>query len=162
MALTTYDEDALFSARREAIAANGARTGRSLHRIASKGAGEVHIVQPIDFRLTFVEQPTFTNGLSLLNGQLVSGAYPIASVGVYKWRRDTRGFYTGAYLWVGVTSAPTDLVPLPPGDYDAEIVAVQRSQAEARALNSLSLEHHLCFEGMAIRDVDFDQIMADG
>lgn len=155
MALTVWDEQANFEAYKNNIAANGARNGRSLHRVISKGAGQTHIVQPLAFQLTFVQQPTFTSGVALSSGQLQDGGYPIVSVGVYKWQTDARGFYRGAYLWVGVTAAPTGV------SSDNTLLGAESAEIMAIILSSLELEHHLCFEGMAIRDVDVDQLNAD-
>lgn len=154
MALTTYDEQAFYKDYQDNLAKNGARTGRSLHRLLSKGAGQSHIIQPLKFQITFTAQPTFTSGIALAAGQLVDGCYPICSVGVYKWQTDARKFYIGAYVWVAVTNAPTSLHT--GGFTQPEIVYTQAG------MNQLELEHHLCFEGLALRDVNYDQMMADG
>lgn len=177
MALTAWDEQEQFRDRASAIANAGARNGRSLHRVLSKGAGQTRIAQPIAFRLTFIGQPTFTSGVTLAAGQLQDGAYPVVSIGVFRWQKDGRGFYIGAWLWVAVTYGPTELSSAQDyqmlqaqqaaevgADYQqsAAYLSAQTELQRAIALNRLELEHHLCFEGLALRDVNYDEIMANG
>jgi hypothetical protein len=154
MALTAWDEQRDYLDRVSGIAANGAKVGRSLHWLLSRGAGEMHFIQPIPFQLTFVNKPLFTSGVALATGQLTSGAYPVVSTGVFKWQGDSRGFYIGAWIWIAVGFADTQLGTSSTDAVDAT--------ARAAALNKLELEHHLSFEGLALRDINYDQMMADG
>lgn len=166
MALTAWDEQQFYQNRRDAIATAGARMGRSLHRVMSKGAGQVHLVEPLTFQLTFAEQPTFTSGVAIGTGQLADGSYPIVTTGVANWQVDARGFYTGAWLWFGVTMAPTHVTAGPTdtvsGTEQAILVSNRTAIEQAIAMANVQLEHHLCFEGLALRDVNYDAIMADG
>lgn len=166
MALTAWDEQQYYRDRQTAITQAGARMGRSLHRVLSKGAGQVHLPNPLSFQLTFTEQPTFTSGVAIGTGQLADGSYPIVTVGVSNWQVDARGFYTGAWLWFGVTMAPTHVTAGPAdtltGAEQAIFVSSMTAVEQAIAMANVQLEHHLSFEGLALRDVNFDQIMADG
>lgn len=180
MALTTWDEQQQYRDYLASLAYNGARDARSLHRIASKGTGETHIAKPVAFATTFVQEPTFTSGLSMLAGTLISGAYPIASVGVYKWQTDRRNFYIGAYIWVAVTFGTTELnaqnkeqaaARISLSEYRASQLALLRGEKsllqamsavkQAQALNAIQLNHHLVFEGLALRDVDPNAVLDD-
>lgn len=174
MPLTAADEIAFYEYRKRAIENNGARNARSIHRLTSRGTGQTRLPNPLKMQLTFVEQPTFTSGVTLKTGALIDGAYPVANVGVYKWQIDARGFYIGAYVWVASTFGSTQLDTL-----DSLSTNVQRQTLaevtaggaayfaaldqmhRAQALNAITLEHHLCFEGYALRDVNIDKIFAD-
>lgn len=194
MALTAWQEQQQFNAQREMLIAQGASVGRSTHKVFTKGRGDLRIAQPVNFALTFAEEPVFTTGLVLGPPRLVEHLYPNATVGVYHWQRDSRGMYTGAYVWASIAAGVNrefagysyrletlqDMVrgarPLEGSIEGAqdEIARLQRgtavyaeatyqlyqTKAELQA-NAYVLEHHLVFEGLAIRDINYDDMMAD-
>lgn len=131
---------------------NAGRTGRSRHKLTTGGAGELRLTLPLTFQLTFLDEPLFTTGVTLAGGNLASGAFPLVSAGVWRWWRDGRGYYVGAFLWLSVGFAPTHV---------QNDLNLTQATAQARALQGLKLQHHLCFEGTAIRDVSYDAIMED-
>lgn len=179
MTLTAWQEQQNFESKRAALIAQGARVGRSVHKVFTKGRGDVRVAQPVTFALTFCEEPIFTAGLALGGGQpLVEHLYPLATVGVYKWQRDSRGMYVGAYLWVSVTAGintqfagdayltermlEQERKMTVPGStsWTLAMTEIAKAKAEIQA-NQYSLEHHLVFEALAIRDINYDQMMAD-
>lgn len=189
MALTTWDEQQAYRDYLASLAYNGARSASSLHRIGSKGTGETRIAKPIQFACTFVEEPTFTSGVSLTSGALIPGAYPIATCGVYKWQTDKRGFYIGAYIWVAVNFGKTELdvaqtyqqatARLSLAQAQLQLEAARQAQnaapgssnataylaslsaiKRAQALLGIQLTHHLRFEALALRDVNIDDALA--
>lgn len=200
MALTAWQEQQQFQSTRDMLLAQGARVGKSTHKVFTKGRGDLRIAQPVNFALTFCEEPVFTAGLVLKSGQsLIEHLYPMASVGVYKWKQDSRGMYVGAYIWASVAAGVNaqfagyaqrlnDLKQIAArqtvstvGQWEAEIDAVKAEIAKLQAgsiqytqaqyelyqakaelqANQYQLEHNLVFEGLAIRDVNYDQMMAD-
>jgi hypothetical protein len=197
MALTAWQEQQQYSAQREMFIAQGARVGRSTHKVFTKGRGDLRIAQQVKFSLTFVEEPIFTSGVVLGPPRLVEHLYPTATVGVYHWERDHRGMYVGAYIWavVGaginqehagnevlqlrykdaldgrrsmnelnmtISQIRAELAQLRAGSFDYTLAKYQLAQAQAElAANSYVLQHHLVFEGLAIRDINYDQMMAD-
>jgi hypothetical protein len=175
--LTAWQEQQAFTAQREMLLAQGARVGRSKHKVRTKGRGDLRIASPVNFALTFVEEPIFTSGVALTGGNLVEHLYPLATVGVYQWKRDSRGMYVGAYVWVSVTAGLNDRYAgaqylklrqleqaqkmLPPGTVNYYQMTQELAQVKAEVeANKYQLEHHLVFEGLAIRDINYEQMMA--
>jgi hypothetical protein len=179
LTVTAWQEQQAAQARRDAMVAAGAATGRSVHKVFTTGRGDIRIASPVKFSLTFTEQPFFTSGCVLHAGSLVDHLYPTATVGVWKWQRDSRGMYTGAYIWVTVGAGLNaqfagdaylrDLQQQVEygkisGALTDEIYNITAAIAQAKAeqaANKYQLEHHLVFEALAIRDVNYDQMMAD-
>ena len=81
----------------------------------------------------------------VLQSPPVDTALPVVTTGVYRWVTDDRGYYTGAYVYVAVTT----------------VVGITLENLP-NAARSYVLEHHLCFEGTAFRDVNYDTITQDG
>lgn len=202
MALTAWQEQQQYNAVRDMYIAQGARVGRSTHRVFTKGRGDIRIAQPVNFSLTFAEEPIFTAGLALHTGSLVDHLYPLATVGVYQWKKDSRGMYIGAYIWASVSQglnaefageafltnstqqyqqgkltgqslidAVGPITGVPQVDEvgphigvpmaDASNYTISQARAAQQA-NQYQLEHHLVFEALAIRDINYDVMMSDG
>lgn len=142
---TTLDDIANARRMATAIASSGSTTARSLHKHDSIGMGSIRVTTPIEFQVKFIEEPLFTSGVSIAPGGPRQFFDPVASVGVWKWVFTNR-LYTGAYLWFGVSQ------PVANGYMSMDLT-------DLRNAGALRLRHHLCFEGKAIRDVDYDKIM---
>lgn len=92
----------------ESVAENAARVARVSVVYQSTGNGEIKVDKPISFPIHFVEEPTLSSGRVLAGGDLTAGYFPNADAGVYRWVRDDRGFYVGAYVYFVVDSNGVD------------------------------------------------------
>lgn len=118
----------------DATAENATRLARVAVTFLSTGYGETELTHPIDFGVTFIDEPTVTTGVVMEPGQrLVAGNFPNCSAGVSKWQTLQRNssnapnlYWTGAYLYLVVDS---------------------NSQG-------YNLRHHFVFEGTAIKLLD--------
>lgn len=134
-----YDESPFGSleARRASLAAqheNTARMAKFYATWVTKGIGEVIISECLKFSITFLHEPAFTSGIALGDDvDLVPGHFPRATCGVYEWDRNSKGYYTGAYLFFVVdTLGPGQSVGNEP---------------------SYEIIHHLTWEGTAMKDL---------
>lgn len=134
------------ASRTQAQAAAAGGNARSLHRLTTHGVGNSTTPTKVQFSVTFVEEPMVTSGMVMRQNAVDMGALPLASVSIYRFVTDARGLYVGAYLLVAVGLAKD----------------VSTYEALNATTRGYVLEHHICFEGLAIRDVSYDAIMDDG
>lgn len=121
-------------AHQRAIAENSGRIAKHYATWTTKGIGEIKIDECLRFKVTFIEEPTFTSGTVLAeDSDLVDGHYPRATAGVWEWEQTAKGLYTGAYLYFVVDTIGPGQTPGKEPQY--EIV------------------HHLVWEGKAIKNV---------
>jgi hypothetical protein len=117
------------NAARSAQAENGARWAVSSHTIETKGLTSARIADPVMFEAPFTQAPYISTGLAIRqDADPASGWIPQVSAGVWQWHRNTKGHYTGAYLFVHVG---------------------------AGAIGSV-LQHHFTFSGLAYKDLGQD------
>lgn len=91
------------TARRETQAANSARLALYRHTHASSGVGTVQVPTAIDFDVTFLERPHFTQGAVVkVSPDLAIWNLPIGTAGLWQWKRNTKGYYIGAYVYLDV------------------------------------------------------------
>lgn len=100
--------------------ANRAGNAASFAVFSSTGSGAFEFPDPIDFVVTFQEEPFLGYG-SYINGDDLGEAlgldddelppYPMMCGFVTDWVQDSNGFYTGAYVGVRVTGG-SDKVPV--------------------------------------------------
>jgi len=88
----------------ESVSENSARVARVSLVYQSTGHGEVKVEKAVKFPIHFIQEPSLTAGRVLAGGDLVPGKFPNADAGVWRWERDDRGFYVGAYLYFVVDS----------------------------------------------------------
>lgn len=96
----------------DTVAENATRLARVAVTFLSTGYGEVQLATPIDFGVTFIEEPTVTCGWTIEPGtNLVAGAFPNCSAGVWRWKTQQRHspsapkeYWVGAYLFMVVDS----------------------------------------------------------
>lgn len=120
---------------------NSARGAWAWGTVTSKGWGEFAIKKVIDFGLTFVTDPIVSYGWVLGDDdKLVDGRFPRVDGGVTRWRKDKRGFYTGAYVMI--TVATVDPMIMPTTDVSSD--------------PGYSIEHHFTFYGTALKDINAD------
>jgi len=123
--------------RRAAIAQqeeNSTRSAMSALTYTTTGTGQIILDQPLMFNATFIEEPALSTGkhLEKLDDPRV-WQYPVADAGIWRWERDSNGYYTGAYVYFTIQ------VNLLPGgaatqeDYDAA-AALGRVAADAQVL----------------------------
>lgn len=92
----------------DTVAENSTRLARVAIRFDSTGFGESYTKHAVTLGVIFVEEPTISTGVALTSGRLVANQYPNVCSGVYKWQRNSQGYYTGAYLFFVVDSAGGD------------------------------------------------------
>ncbi len=106
------------------VAENGARLARVAITFLTTGHGEAAPAAPVDLGVMFGEVPTVVTGVELDDGvQLVTGKYPNVAGGVVRWRRNARGLYTGAWIFLVCDSGE----------------------------QPYALRHHFVFEGLAMK-----------
>jgi len=111
---------------RETQRENSARWAVSSHTIETKGCVSVRVAEPLMFEAPFLGAPSVMSGLVIKKDfDPSSGWMPEVDVGVWQWHRNTRGHYTGAYVFVHVSA----------GAVTAE------------------LQHHFTFSGIAYKDL---------
>jgi len=119
-------------AQLEQIRQNTARLVKTQAHYRTSGVGEFRDETYIAFDCTFVELPCFTSGFSVESStDVVAGRFPRVSVGVYDWRTNTRGFYTGAWIFFVVDTAGFL--------EDAQV--------------NYDIVHHLSWEGIGMKDL---------
>lgn len=120
---------------RDQMLENAARLAQS--RLTSKTTGAGYIVEkaPQFFDCSFVEEPSFTSGAVLNAPPNAAFAYPICNAGVYKWERNQKEHYIGAYMY-----------------YVVQILPIDEDEIPAKA-PSATITHHLLFQGIAIKDL---------
>lgn len=125
--------------RVQATRENTARIASAYAFFDSHGWGEFAFPVMFDFGLTFIEQPCVGYAYALDGDQLVDLRFPRSHGGVYRWRKDVRGYYTGAWCFVVVeTRSPHNIANVPALDpgYD--------------------LDHSFTFTGIALKDLPSD------
>lgn len=164
---TSNDESA-----KAAAAENASRIAVVEVQQESKGIGQHRLPKPIIFPVVFRTEPHFTSGCATVS-RIHDGLYhdPRGSSGVYAWKRDAKGYYTGAYCWLRV-----DIEAISSAAYNTlintEISAVSQilKQAEAakaadyrrklsmlkqatgvKNLDKIIVEHYLTFSAVAIK-----------
>jgi hypothetical protein len=126
-------------------AENSSRLAFAWGTFTSTGWGELAYPEPVDFGLTFVEEPIVAYGFALVGGdKLVDNRFPRAQGGVYEWRIDGRGFYIGAHVFACVETVSA-LITAPYGDPDP----------------NYELKHHFTFSGIALKDIGADRFRDD-
>lgn len=121
---------------------NTARAARSYAFYTTTGTGEIQVPDVFRFNCTFVKEPGFLNGVSLEEEtvagddapDLVLTHYPRVTAGVYRWQRNVKGFYTGAWLFFVVDST---------APYSTLLTSEPK----------YVLKHTIAFEGLALKDL---------
>lgn len=120
---------------------NRAREAKAFAKFESYAQGPLEFEQPIDFGLTFVDEPFITYGSQLDLDELGetlgvepgdTPTLPLTIGYVTEWDRDERGFYLGAWTAVRVWFPTQDAVP---------------TETEVHVY------HHFTFAAVAIKDV---------
>ena len=101
------DQRSLIAQTRE----NSTRFGEAFAFFDTTGWGETAFEECYVFDMTFIQPPfvsySFSVELEENDDPLVDGRFPRCSGGIYKWKRDKRGFYVGAWCLVTVeTQSP--------------------------------------------------------
>jgi len=114
-------------------AENSARWGVSQHVLDTRGSTSVRRQQPIMFETPFLSPPFVSTGAVIKKDFSPEVAWvPETNAGVWQWHRNTRGHYTGAYVFL--------------------MVKTPQVQAE--------IEHHFTFSGVAYKDLG-EQVSTD-
>lgn len=158
----TFTEISQSLALQRAIAGSTGTTARSMHKFDSLGMGSFRLNAAFDFEVKFTEEPLFTSGVIVKPGTPIPpvGMEPNATVGVWKWQREGP-LWTGAYVWFAVSQTVVGPSTLQIDEVIATGLRGGGGITYRQAAEKLHLTHHMCFEGFAIRDVDYDAIMKD-
>jgi hypothetical protein len=128
---------ASFQARdafRGQVAENSSRLAFAFGTFTTTGWGEVRIEECLSFGLSFVNKPFIGSSWDIDDAVLVPGRFPMISSGVVRWRRNSKGFYTGAWVAMKVeTKSPY----------------ISTSAAEP----NYSIDHSFIFAGLASKDL---------
>ena len=122
--------------RRSAAKENGARTATSEHRLTTRGIGQMQVATALTFDVPFLVEPHYSNGFALVKNPTPNDWMdPVAFSGVRMWVRNSKGHYTGAYIYVRVQTEAVN-ASSPPATYpDVHIV------------------HFASFTGLAYKDL---------
>ena len=113
---------------------NSARLAQAFAMYDSTGWGEFTVQAVFDFGLTFVEEPVVAYCYALDGDTLVDTRFPRAWGGVYKWKLDSKGFYTGAWVFFVVETRSS---------------FIETSAAEP----GYEINHYFTFTGIAYKDL---------
>lgn len=113
------------------IAENSSRLAFSFARYDTTGWGEMRCATAIEFDCVFRERPFVSSSSEIDESTLVAGQFPRVTSGVCAWIRNSKGFYTGAWVYVVVD----------PGDKTAQTIP------------NYVMSHHFIFAGIAIKDL---------
>jgi hypothetical protein len=78
----------------EQVQENSSREGHAYATYEGTFLGDLKVPTVFNFGTAFQEMPIFTFGSSLVEDV---GNLPLCIAGVYRWRQDANGYYTGAY-----------------------------------------------------------------
>lgn len=117
---------------------NGARLARAYAKYETNGWGEVLVKQAFDFGCTFLKEPSFTSGI-IMRGPLTIGRFPRVTAGVFGWKYDMRGYFTGAYVFFVVETA----------GFQANNGVLPNQEDP-----NYKIAHHMTFEGISFKDFD--------
>jgi hypothetical protein len=124
---------------------NAPRLANAWASYKTTGWGEVSFPNCHEFDLTFAERPYTHYGHVVLSNSLpvtspgsdevlIDTRFPRCSGGVYQWKVNSRGFYTGAWVYVTV---------------DTQSPFIQAVYEEP----NYTIQHHFTFEGIGIKDL---------
>lgn len=121
--------------RLEQIRENSARPATCYVTLRSKGVGDTLLGSPVEFDTPFFHEPSVTSGFHLEVRPSVEKYYmPRVTAGVYRWVTTSRGFYTGAYIYLAVDVNVRDTFT-----------------ADQYELARVSVVHHLQFNGVSYK-----------
>ena len=121
--------------RIEQVKENSGRLAKVFAHYTTTGWGEIAVPEVIEFDCTFLTEPTFTSGIALADRiELLPNRFPRVTAGVYRWRKNAKQQWTGAWVFFCV---------------DTFSAAVPTSSLDPNYV----LHHHLSFEAVAYKDV---------
>lgn len=123
-------------------AENSGRLAQAWGVFDSKGWGEKAFKRCFNFDLSFIEPPVVAYGFELDGDTLIDTRFPRCSGGVYRYKTNSRGFYTGAWCFVTV-STQDYYVPL-------------SGEPEAAKDPKYDISHWFTFTGIALKDLGSD------
>jgi hypothetical protein len=140
-----FIENALDSDTNRAKAAreNAARSAVAEMTYVSTGVTQQRVKTALTFPVIFRTAPHLTTGSSVVaNPKPNIWHDPVGHVGVWKWDRDARGFYTGAFIWWRVEAYPISPI------LDDELYEVPDPVPP-----NMRVQHFLSFSGVAFKDL---------
>jgi len=120
---------------------NSPRLAQAWATFRTVGWGEKAFNNCYEFDLTFAERPfvsygnvVITNRLQDVDEVLIDTRFPRCWGGVYQWKQNAHGFYTGAWCYTVVESA-------------SPFIATTYEEPE------YVIQHHFTFAGIGIKDL---------
>lgn len=125
-------------ARREQIRENSARAATSFVTLRSKGVGDFILDAPVEFDTPFFHRPSVTSGFHLdVRPDTTLYTLPRVTCGVFRWVKTSRGFHTGAYMYMAVDVEKRDGSSLTIEDVEN--------------INRTIVVHHVQFNGVSYK-----------
>ena len=91
----------------DAIRENTSRLATVHLSFNTHGWGEFKLPEVAYFGCTFIEQPAIASGVVVDGDKLVVTRFPRVTAGAYRWLRDSKGYYTGAWAFFVVDTQNT-------------------------------------------------------
>lgn len=126
--------------RERQFAENSGRQATAYVTYTTEGAGDIVLDGALGFSTEFVEEPALATGVVLNKPPSEKFLMPRTTAGVYRWERNERGFYIGAFMFITV-----DIPPRPGHEGDPSL-----PKAKARLI------HHFFFTALSYKQVGGD------
>jgi hypothetical protein len=130
-------------ARQEALRENSTRPAVAEMAYISTGVGQMRVNAPLIFPVVFRNEPHLATGSGVASNPKPKLWHdPIGHCGVTAWKRNGRGYFTGAWIWTRVEVYPI-------GDIlDAGGLVITNPTPPA-----VKVQHFLTFSGTAHKDL---------
>lgn len=136
----SQDDDAN---RAKAAKENAARSAVAEMTYISTGVTQQRVKTPITFPVIFRTEPHLSTGSAVVKNPAPTEWHdPVGHLGVWKWDRDPRGFFTGAFIWWRVEAYQA--VPI----LDDEGYEILDPPPPA-----MRVQHFMSFSGIAFKDL---------
>lgn len=110
------------------------------------GAGQKRQVHAIEFPVKFITEPHLVTGCGTLkNPDPATWHDPVGMAGVYRWKMDKAGYFTGAFIWIRVEISSIS---------GSGIIITDAGLGTGLTPKNLKTMIYLTFSGTAVKDVD--------
>jgi hypothetical protein len=129
--------------RAKAARENASRSAVAELTYLSTGVTQQRVKSPIAFPVIFRTEPHLSTGSAVVSNPDPNVWHdPVGHIGVWKWDRDARGFFIGAFIWWRVEASP--IVPI----LDDELYEIPDPEPP-----NMRVQHFMTFSGIAFKDL---------